>query len=471
MGAERGKTVSYDKFLALGTNKLSDFLAVRGLKTSGTHVELVARAFAAAELNIPIIATSEEQQCTLKVQYEKLLNDSGITDPRAIPENEKVDDITKWPPVTLGCIFSFILKVKDFDREYIGKYKDQKAYSYFDSGFVGAILINFPDIKPHHVLIFCNVTASQSINEQKQLWILINKQTGEIVAAWCSCMAGTSRCCNHVIAALYKIDHAKTHGYCDPLCTSVPCEWNKANKRNVIGRKISEIYVRKKERSNLEKKHGANFEEIRCQALSEFDPRIASQKRITNEEVSDLFASLHECSPSAVVFKSIEEPHDSACMKTLYMSELAKNSKHGDKEKQVEQFLQGLVTTQQEIEKIEQLTRGQSGNKLWLRAREGRLTASKHHEIYTKVNSLSRSRGPIKPRTTPLVASLINRTNDLSNLPAVKWGMQHEDDALKQFYASEAVQHKGFKLKNCGIFIHHQFPYIAASPDAILECK
>ena len=97
----------------------------------------------------------------------------------------------------------------------------------------------------------------------------------------------------------------------------MPCEWNKANKRNVIGRKISEIYVRKKERSNLEKKHGTNFEEIRCQALSEFDPRIASQRRITNEEVSDLYASLHECSPSAVVFKSIEEPHDSACMKTL----------------------------------------------------------------------------------------------------------------------------------------------------------
>eukprot|EP00112_Aurelia_sp_Birch-Aquarium-sp1_P019827 Seg4989.4 transcript_id=Seg4989.4/GoldUCD/mRNA.D3Y31 product="hypothetical protein" protein_id=Seg4989.4/GoldUCD/D3Y31 len=136
------------------------------------------------------------------------------------------------------------------------------------------------------------------------------------------------------------------------------------------------------------------------------------------------------------------------------MSELAKNSKDGDKDQQVEHFLQGLVTTQ-----IEQLTRGQSGNKLWFRAREGRLTASKCHELYTKVNSLSRSRGPIKPRTTPLVASIINRTNDLSKLPAVKWGMQHEDDALKQFYATEAVQHKSFKLNNCGIFIHHQMSW------------
>ena len=116
-GEEAEQKVGYDKFLAIGTNKLSDFLAVRGLKTSGTHVELVGRAFAAAELNLPVIATSKEQLRSLKVEYDKLLNDIGITDPRENPENKKVDDITKWPPVTLGCIFSYILKMKDFDRE------------------------------------------------------------------------------------------------------------------------------------------------------------------------------------------------------------------------------------------------------------------------------------------------------------------------------------------------------------------
>ena len=30
--------------------------------------------------------------------------------------------------------------MEEFDKEYIGKYKDQKPYSYFDSGFVGEIL-------------------------------------------------------------------------------------------------------------------------------------------------------------------------------------------------------------------------------------------------------------------------------------------------------------------------------------------
>ena len=32
--------------------------------------------------------------------------------------------------------------MKEFDKEYIDKYKDQKAYSYFDSGFVREILVS-----------------------------------------------------------------------------------------------------------------------------------------------------------------------------------------------------------------------------------------------------------------------------------------------------------------------------------------
>ena len=50
--------------------------------------------------------------------------------------------MTVWPKVNLGNIFEYILRMKEFDKEYIGKYKDQKAYSYFDSGFVGEILVS-----------------------------------------------------------------------------------------------------------------------------------------------------------------------------------------------------------------------------------------------------------------------------------------------------------------------------------------
>eukprot|EP00795_Rhopilema_esculentum_P005755 gene5755-11028_t len=91
MGEEAEQKVGYDKFLAL---RMSNFLAVQGFKTSGTHVELVARPFAAGELSLPVIATSEEHLRSLKVEYGKLISDIGITDPQETPDNKMVDDST-----------------------------------------------------------------------------------------------------------------------------------------------------------------------------------------------------------------------------------------------------------------------------------------------------------------------------------------------------------------------------------------
>ena len=47
----------------------------------------------------------------------------------------------------MGNIFAFILHKKDFNTDYIGKYKDQKAYLYFDSVFVGPVFIYEPKSK------------------------------------------------------------------------------------------------------------------------------------------------------------------------------------------------------------------------------------------------------------------------------------------------------------------------------------
>ena len=70
--------------------------------------------------------------------------------------DQKIDDLTTWPPVTLGHIFQYILNKWEFDTEYVGKYKDQKAYSYFDKA-------------DRYIILFCNVRASMSINEEKEL--------------------------------------------------------------------------------------------------------------------------------------------------------------------------------------------------------------------------------------------------------------------------------------------------------------
>ena len=87
-------------------------------------------------MKLPIIQSSEEQKMKLKAEYDKWLNLRGITDPLKIDDNMKCADVTAWPRVHTGCIFAYILRVRDFGVTYIGRYKDQKAYSYWDDGFV-----------------------------------------------------------------------------------------------------------------------------------------------------------------------------------------------------------------------------------------------------------------------------------------------------------------------------------------------
>ena len=161
--------------------------------------------------------------------------------------------------------------MKEFNNECIGKYKDQKTYSYFDSNFVGEVLT----YKRNDCLIlFRNVRASMSIHDDKELLIVV-KPTGKTVIAWCSCMAGTSRCCNHIIATLYKVEYANSNSFCSPSCTSMPCGWNQSTRKVTEPKRISEIAVRKKKkRTKLgeNSKTGINREENGMIELNKFDP-------------------------------------------------------------------------------------------------------------------------------------------------------------------------------------------------------
>ena len=87
---------SYDDFLGMGRSQLVDFLHVRGLVTSGRKVELVARAFTAVEMQLPIKLSTEEHQKLLTTEYQKRLVENNISDPK--DHNIRQDDITKWPP-------------------------------------------------------------------------------------------------------------------------------------------------------------------------------------------------------------------------------------------------------------------------------------------------------------------------------------------------------------------------------------
>ena len=146
-----------------------------------------------------------------------------------------------------------------------------------------------------------------SIHNKKEVWVVANPD-GVIFFTWCFCMTRASRCCNHVIALLYKVEYANTNNFCSRTCTSIPYDWSKSTTKIIEPRMISEIAVRKKMRSSMGNKLKDTIpcEEKRMQELNLFDPRTNIHRNVTGERLSEFFYSLSLSSPSAILFKSIQ---------------------------------------------------------------------------------------------------------------------------------------------------------------------
>ena len=57
------------------------------------------------ELKLDIIKSTESQKIKLQAQYENKLGELEIRDPKLIAKSKWIDDLTKWPNITLGNIF------------------------------------------------------------------------------------------------------------------------------------------------------------------------------------------------------------------------------------------------------------------------------------------------------------------------------------------------------------------------------
>ena len=208
-------------------------------------------------------------------------------------------------------------------------------------------------------------------------------------------MAGTSQSCNHAVAVMYKIEYAMKKGYLDPACTSVPCAWNQSTKKEIEPKMIKDMNIRKKLRSK-EKDDETNREETRRKDLQKFNPVLPAYQKIADESVSQLYHNLKQVSPESVVFKCIPEDiieEDDTI--SLYTIAEGVSAKYSDDDEKVSTFLKSLSISTENASRLEIKTRGQSENELWKQARIGRLTASKHHDIYTKVNTIAKSTGVI----------------------------------------------------------------------------
>ena len=186
-----------------------------------------------------------------------------------------------------------------------------------------------------------------------------------IITAWCFSMTGASRCCNHVIAVLHKVEYANANNFCSPACTSIPYGWNKSTTKIIEPKMISEIAVWKKMRSSMGNKPKDTIpcEEKRMQELNLFDPWTNIHRNVTGERLSEFFYSLSLSSPSAVLFKSIEGMSIATSMNlslTNIANEVVVNHKNSSSDEKITLLLRKLCFTEKEIQNIEKSTLGKS---------------------------------------------------------------------------------------------------------------
>lgn len=120
MPRQAEEKLEYQDFLNWTLTSLKDFLALRGLKQTGKKAELVARAFGAHELKAPKKFSQEDIDRKLKEYQQRLKKHRINTNPNSIQKEDWKENVHEWPNLDDGMLFSYILRVKAVDVDYIG---------------------------------------------------------------------------------------------------------------------------------------------------------------------------------------------------------------------------------------------------------------------------------------------------------------------------------------------------------------
>ena len=117
---------------------------------------------------------------------------------------------------------------------------------------------------------------------------------------------------------------------------------------------------------------------------------------------------------------------------------------------------------------IEQATNGQSGNPSWFSYRKHIITASKGHDVKTRMETLRKASEEVD------LISIFNKVKGVSyvnsDLPPLKYGRSMESDAANCFEEIFKKSHRNVVTKECGLFLCEEIPFVGGSPDRIIEC-
>lgn len=443
---------------------------------------------AAWEERVPVNVEAEEQHRVSLIEYKKklIIDKETFPDPLTLKKTEWISENQKgmlhWPPVYYHDIAKYLKQVntpQDLLHRLDCEYKEGKGFRYFACEFVKEIFWTGINDNSEYCFVKCKVTPSQRTSSTPyNVWAAIKKENpgGEVASAYCSCTAGLLGSCNHVAAILFRIEAAVSSGVTKPTCTSKSCSWTvpSTNKKFVI-KPISDITFTKE---HYRKRASKESREKLKKKFKAFSPSYESQvNELQNASnirkklyvaVKDFapesrFVELIECRQKRCkVAPVIELPRSIIEMKDIFIWNNALSTKEN-----IELFTKKLNLTEVEIKNIYNATKSQSDSSTWFTQRIGRLTASKFHRIYTRVNTIKK---PNNDANLDNLFEAILGNNHFENL-ATKHGIAMEPHAKIAVISILKISHNKFKSYDPGMTVDKNYPYISVSPDLETFCE
>ena len=189
------------------------------------------------------------------------------------------------------------------------------------------------------------------------------------------------------------------------------------------------------------------------------------------DEMSSFFQHLNSAHPTSAIL-SLVEPRQHSCpspervrhlpqpLTSLFNQENKALNKVQLKEACTSTF-ESMSITAEEADYLECSTKLQSCSSLWFDHRKGRITASKFAQV---------SRTGVEGSLS-ILKTVMQYTPLLSNVPAIKWGVQHENDARQEYVEQTQQEHILFECHPAGLTVHPDYPHLGASPDCLISCS
>ena len=342
------------------------------------------------------------------------------------------------------------------------------------SGFVDKILTKA--VNNTLSLIKTFVMHSQRVNDAKhQLWILF-KNTGDVVAPFCSCTAGFCQCCKHIVAALYKINFANENGLTNPACTDELCKRNTSAKK-IKPMKIKDMDIREHNRENEEKKKKKEHAPRTYNEKRSYDPRPQPDRQVSDSWKVAFLGRVREILPKSIINISHAPPEhlDVPRPLTEIANSVIDTLLDGSQEYVMKSFSEQLSFNDDQIKELEKMTQNQSASSCWWDQRIGCINALRFGDVH-KVSSINKKNAKgRKVNVTSLILSFV-QPEKLQNVPSLQWGRTNESDAAESFMKHEGQKHTCPKLMSVvctsinhnHIWVQHQTTYLRAPVVKIL---